>query len=457
MIKKSLLYLFFYFSLYGLKAQTFKFSKDFLWCSATAAHQIEGNNINSDWWQWEQKKGAIKNNERSGIACDHWNRVDEDIALMKNLNLNAYRFSLSWSKIEPKEGFFDELAIDHYKEEINKLLEKNIEPIVTLHHFVHPHWFTSSGGWYRDDAVEIFKRFLHKVYSSLGSKVKWWTTINEPMVLIGGGYIEGLMPPGRKDFSIKKPLVNLMKTHAMSYQYLHKKAEIEGRKIYVGLAHHIRFLEASRKWNPLDIIASKISNWIFNYMIPEALATGEIKLTIPFVVHINEKIEGLKNTQDYIGLNYYTRELIEVSLLDFQVKRKYHKDKLLSDLNWEHYPQGLAIITQDYSKLFPKIPFLITENGVADSKDWLRKQFIKEHLEQIEKLEAQGHQFLGYCYWSLMDNFEWIEGFSPRFGLYEMDYKTQTRKLRPSAKYFKQLILNHHNFSSQEVVLPPKN
>ncbi len=426
-------------------SKVFAFKQDFKWCVATAAHQIEGNNIHSDWWKWEKLPEKIKNSDRSGLACDHLNRVDRDIQLMTNLGIDTYRFSISWSRIQPKENSFNEDAIIHYKREINRLLQNGITPIITLHHFVSPQWFTQSGGWARANSVDLFMAFVHKIYSEFGQKISWWTTINEPMVFLAGGYIDGVIPPGKKGFNFKQPLLNLLKAHAKVYEFLHKKAKEEKRIIHVGLAHHIRFLEAYRSWNPIDIVVAKIANYIFNYLLPESLATGRLKLWIPFILDIDEEIPGLKNSQDYIGLNYYTRELLEVSILDGKVNRKFHTDKILSDLNWEHYPQGMDIIVRDYAKLFPQIPFLITENGIADAEDKYRTKFIDDHLQQMEILEKEGFEFLGYCYWSLMDNFEWIEGFEPRFGLYHTNYTTQERTLRKSGQHFSKIIQAHKN------------
>jgi beta-glucosidase len=419
---------FIYLFIHSALTSEFNFPKNFKWCVATAAHQIEGNNIHSDWWQWEKKPGKIKNGDRSGKATDHWNLVDEDISLMKDLNINTYRFSISWAKIQPTPNEFNLKALLHYKSEIKKLKAQDIVPMVTLHHFVQPQWFTESGGWQREDSIEIFFQFTKKIYETFGEDIQYWTTFNEPMVYLGGGYIEGLTPPGVKGFDIKKPAVNILKAHAKIYHYIHSK----NPEAMVGLAHHIRFLEPYRKWHPLDMIVAYYSNKIFNYSFVESLATGHLKMSIPFTLDVDERIEGLKGTQDYIGLNYYTRELLEVNILEGKVNRKYPLTKPRSDLNWELFPQGLSKITLDYQKLFPSTPFLITENGIADKDDSDRKEFLRSHIVEMAKLMKQDIPFLGYCYWTLMDNFEWIEGFEPRFGLYKTNYSTFKRTPRPS-------------------------
>jgi beta-glucosidase len=413
------------------------FPKDFKWCVATAAHQIEGNNTHSDWWAWEQLDGKIAHNEKSGKASNHWDMLEEDTKLISDLGVDTYRFSVSWSKIEPEKGKFNKEAINHYKKEIALLKQNKIEPFVTLHHFVSPHWFTKSGGWENDDSPQVFLNFVKEAYKHFGNDVNYWVTFNEPMVFIGGGHIEGVTPPGKTDFSIKKPLINFLKAHVLAYQYIHSK----NPKAKVGLAHHIRFLEPYRKWHPIDQIIARQTDHIFNWSLLEAFETGKLKIWVPFKVSINQAIPGLKGTQDFIGVNFYTRELLKFTLSHKNfVERKYYLDKPRSDLNWEIWPEGFQITLDRVSKMFPGRDILITENGIADKDDKHRKFFIKTHLEVILNSLKKKYPIKGYCHWSLLDNFEWIEGFEPRFGLYHVDYKTFKRTLRPSGEYLKEVI-----------------
>ena len=193
-----------------------KFPEKFKWCVATSAHQIEGNNIYNDWWAWEQiKPSKIKNGDRSLMATDHWNRYAEDIQLMKYLGVTEYRFSVEWSRIEPTEGNFNQEAIKHYRDEILELKKNGINPMVTLHHFTSPKWFADLGGWAQDSSVKQFKKYTEFVNQNIGDLVEYWLTFNEPMVMLAGGYINGVFPPGIKDWKkVSEPLKNVL-----AYEY----------------------------------------------------------------------------------------------------------------------------------------------------------------------------------------------------------------------------------------------
>ncbi|MBI4925984.1 MAG: glycoside hydrolase family 1 protein [Bdellovibrio sp.] len=194
------------------------FPKDFKWCVATSAHQIEGYNTQSDWWDWEQTLGKIKNGDKSGAACDHWNRVAEDIDLLKNLNIKQYRFSIEWAKIEPNQDVWDSEAIAHYKKELQILSQAQIEPIITLHHFTLPRWFRKQGGWEWSEAPTEFLKYVQFVYKALGAPEQIWITFNEPMVHLVGGYIAGVTPPGEKRAisGLIRPLKGLLQSHALA-------------------------------------------------------------------------------------------------------------------------------------------------------------------------------------------------------------------------------------------------
>ena len=435
--------LFVYFSF----TQAQEFPKEFEWCVATAGHQIEGDNIHSDWWQWEKTPGHIHNNEKSGKASYHMDRLQEDVNLMASIHVKTYRFSIEWSRIEPQQGQFDEKAIAHYKKEIALLKKKNIKPMVTLHHFVQPHWFTSSGGWERPDSPEIFLKYTEKVVAELGNEVDIWTTFNEPTVLLLGGYIFGVSPPGKSSWNFWTPMVNILKAHAKAYHHLHKMAKQAGRTIQVGIAHHIRPIVAA---GFLESIGVPYADYLLNWNIPIAVTTGKLKgviprhflgMTIPFP---GEKtFEELKNTQDFIGINYYTREYIDLQFFPLNLIRDplpHIKEKTV--LNWGIDPEGFGEVITLAHKEFPTLPFYITENGLADKDDKYRAKYVVSHLKVLnETMNKLSHPIQGYCYWSLMDNFEWLEGFDPRFGLYEVDYKNKgERKARPSLEVIKNIF-----------------
>ncbi|MBC7387233.1 MAG: glycoside hydrolase family 1 protein [Cryobacterium sp.] len=427
---------------------TIQFPKDFLWGTATAAHQVEGNNNHSDWWDWEKIPGKIKHGDVSGIACDHWGRFDEDLALMKALGANTYRLSVEWAKIEPKQGVWDEAAIAHYAEVVRKLLASGIEPMITLHHFTSPRWWADKGYWAWEGTAAAFGGYAKLVFERIAPNVRIFTTVNEPLVHLGAGYIMGIMPPEKKGFEhLQAPLLGMLRAHAAAYRALHECASAHGKKIEVGMAHHLRIFDPKHTWNPVDQLVSKIMDAAFNTSVPNALETGRIRVKVPGLLTIDEDIPGLANTQDYFGLNYYSRDLVTLGWKDgsLQPLPTVKKGALVNDLGWELYPEGFLRVLRRVAKHYPGKPIYVTENGLADAVDSRRANFIESHVSAMETAIGEGVPVKAYCHWSLLDNFEWIEGFEPRFGLVEIDYATLARKPRPSFQVYRDLIGRHRN------------
>lgn len=405
---------------------------------ATSAHQIEGQNRNSDWWDFEFIPGAIHDGNPSGDACDHWNRLEQDVELLLELGVRQYRYSVEWAKIEPRQGEFSMEAIDHYVREARLLRSKGIEPFVTLHHFTLPKWVADLGGFAWAGIAPAFERFSRKVYEHLGDLVTDWVTINEPQTLLGAGYIEGIFPPRIKNIrSVRAPLLGMIRSHAAAYRALHGLAASQGRKIRVGLAHHLRVFEPARTWNPLDRWLARVVDHLANWALLDALKHGRLKLTIPFTLTIDEQIPEAAGTQDFIGINYYSRDLIALDpRRPGMIDRRLKPDAPLTDIRWEIYPEGLYQLLAELHRRYRDLSIHITENGLADREDRLRESFIRGHLQQVLRALGEGIPVEGYCHWTLMDNYEWAEGFGPRFGLYENDFRTQERRLRPSGKWF---------------------
>ncbi|MGZ3787882.1 MAG: glycoside hydrolase family 1 protein [Bacteriovorax sp.] len=419
-------------------SEVLTFPENFKWCVATAAHQIEGGNENNDWWEWEHSvPSKIKNGENSGLAIDHWNKVAEDTKLLKDLGVKQYRFSIEWSRIEPKEGVFNLEAIHHYKDELKELQKYGIAPMVTLHHFTSPLWFAKMGGWSHPDSPQKFLQFVKFVNQQLGASVDQWITFNEPMVMIAAGYINGVFPPGIKDWkSVIGPIRNILIAHSLSYKELHRNKNAQ-----VGIAHHLRIMHPYNKLNPIEwYLANKLSK-AFNWTLLNALQTGTISLSVPTKIEYEEYLPQLKDTQDFIGVNYYSRDLVKFTPKGKDIITVVPNDKSpKSDLNWEIYPEGLYDILKSVSEKFENLPVFITENGIADKSDSRRADFLKQHLLQIHHALEEGINVLGYCHWTLIDNFEWAEGRGPRFGLYDVDYKTLKRTPRKSARYYQEII-----------------
>lgn len=421
---------------------TSKLPPNFKFCMATAAHQVEGSNQNSDWWQWENTPGKIKNGDTSLVATDSINHFDEDVQNMKWLGLDLYRFSVEWAKIEPREGEFDEAVLDRYVSEIERLKKAGIEPMVTLYHFTFPQWVAKKGGWDWDGVPQAFEKFSKKVAQRFGTRVQMWVTLNEPMTIIAAGYVSNVFPPAKNDLrTMGEPMVNMVRAHALSYHAVHAAIDTPNFKTRVGLAHHLRNFDAYRNLNPLDRYAANKFDQIFNWAIPNALIDGVFKIRMPFLLKTQRFIPEAIGTQDFFGFNYYSRDRIAVQLFQKELlARKTTKGAEVQDLGWEIYPEGMMRLLEEIESKFPKMPIWITENGIADQRDEKRTPYIRAHLDVIAEAIQKGIPLEGYCHWTLNDNFEWAEGYSAKFGMFSVEPKTQKRQPRQSAHDFKQMI-----------------
>lgn len=379
------------------------FPENFLWGSATSAYQVEGGVEGSDWSRVFP----------AGRACDHYSRYEEDFDLLQKLNQNAYRFSIEWSRVEPDEKKFDEREIEHYRQVLLSLRRRGIKAMVILHHFTNPLWLAKIGGWANSKTVFYFFRFAERMFKEYGDLVDFWITINEPMIYAGKGYLEGSWPPQKRNpVLFLKVLRNQIAAHKKVYEKAHDREIIQ-----VGIAKNNQYFEPANNKSPLDRFFVFLADYFWNRWF----------------------LNRIKNHLDFIGLNYYFHNKIGFplpfrSLGGGGTYRMKNENRVVSDIGWEVYPQGIYHVLKelkDYKK-----PIYITENGVADAKDALRKDFIGDHLLWTHKAISEGVDVRGYFYWSLMDNFEWEKGFKPRFGLVEIDYETLARRPRPSAWYY---------------------
>jgi beta-glucosidase len=416
----------------------------FLWGAATSAHQIEGGCTNNNWFAFESAVDAtgrprIKDGQKAGDACWHWERFQDDICLMKELGLNAYRFSVEWSKIEPREGEWDAAALHHYEELVDALRAAGIVPMVTLHHFTNPLWFEERGGFLGPDSPAVFARFAQKVYERLADRVPFWCTINEPSVYAVNGYVTGEFPPAEKNFRHAGiVLINMMRAHALVYG----RCKAIDPAPQIGLATNIFIYEPARRWHLLDVVAARLAHRNMNREIISCLIHGEMDFHFPFIVR-NTVRELAKDAFDFIGINYYTRFLLRFSIRDAGFVRQVLKapPELVTDMGWEIYPEGLTEALAMVSRWTRK-PIYITENGLADDSDTKRAGFFNEHLRRVALARKSGIDVRGYFCWSLMDNFEWAHGFTKRFGLYHVDFVSHERKLKKGSEVLKEYIHN---------------
>ncbi len=389
-----------------------EFPRDFLWGAATSSYQVEGNNSNADWWLWEKETGKVS----SGQACRHYELFQQDFDLAKSLDHNAHRLSIEWSRIEPEEGKFSQKELEHYLDVILALRARNIEPIVTLHHFTNPAWFSRAGGWAQRRSGEIFGRYCDFVCRALARHVRYWITINEPGVYISHSYILGYWPPQERSLWKARAVEdNLACGHILAYRLIHKIYREENLlPPAVSISHNIiAFVPCAPDFK--NRLAAFLRHKWYN---------------LGFL----EKIRG---SLDFIGVNYYSRQLVDlkgwgISNLAKDVCEKNHHPTKKNSLGWDIYPQGLFQVLLALKRF--KKPVIITENGICTENDELRWEYICGHLKNIHLAMEKGLEVKGYLYWSLMDNFEWDKGFIPRFGLIEIDYNTYKRTVRESAR-----------------------
>lgn len=418
-----------------------KVPRNILMGSATAATQIEGGDYNNNWYQWSQM-GKLKGGVSSITACDHWNRVEEDTEIQKQLGMETYRMSIEWSRIEPEEGRFSLEGIQHYIHEIDGLLDAGIVPLVTLMHFSAPIWVQELGAWCNKKTVDYFLRFVERVVLELGDRVSDYCVINEPNVFVNDTYMEGKYPGGVNDkvFKYFKAAKNIIIAHVASYQLIHrlrKENAFEG-ETKVGVVPHLAYFEANHK-EKVPKMTQKFIKYSFHDLFLKGMIYG--KLDFPY---IPKRIAPKGVYADFIGVNYYSRSIISrsknVSSLFGSIDyRKDLKDNEMNDLGWEIYPQGLFHVTKEVFDTY-KLPIYITENGIPDANDHKRKDFINQHLLQVVKLIDSGVDVQRYYYWSLLDNLEWDDGYGPRFGLVEVDYNTMERNIRDSAYHYRDII-----------------
>ncbi|MDP1833411.1 MAG: glycoside hydrolase family 1 protein [Candidatus Moranbacteria bacterium] len=416
------------------------FPKNFLWGAATSAHQVEGD-LNNDWINWEKEnaerlaKGADEKWEKwqqekfpemfdsqnyiSGRTCEHYSRFEEDFDLAKSGGHNAHRFSIEWSRIEPENGKFDEQEIEHYRKVLIALRKRGIEPFVTLWHWPNPVWVGEMNAWANRETVKYFLRYAERVFNEYEDLVKFWMPLNEPSTEVSLGYLFGQQPPGiRSKILANAAFKNLMQVQKDVY----KLAKSISPDFQIGCSHFMFDIRPYKNL-PWNIVAAEVMDFFGNKRFFKAFSDScdffGVQYYQPF--HVNFKLGGI-----FFGL--------------FENKKIIKKQ---SDLGWQIFPEGIYNVLKKAAKNGK--PIYITENGLADSTDGYRANFIREHLEYVQRAIAEGMDIRGYFHWSLMDNFEFVEmrGFWPRFGLIEIDYETLERKPRPSFYAYKKIIENN--------------
>jgi len=408
----------------------FHFPEGFKWGTATAAHQVEGDNRGNDWWAWEQQPGRILRGDRSGLACDWWGgRWKEDLDRAAAGGQNAHRLSVEWSRIEPSPGRWDDHALAFYRDVLSGMRARGLEPLVTLHHFTNPLWLAEMGGWENEEVVPRFEAFTRKTVATLQDLADFWCTINEPNVYAYSAYAAGDYPPGRKDIGAAfRVMRNQVPAHAAAYYAIHEiqpQARVGIAMQYHGFVPHPA--------SPLDRAAERLQARIFNNLLPMALVDGRLRFPLG-----RERIPAAAGTQDYVGLNYYTADHVSFDLRragDLFGRRFFPEGADLSAVGMNaNVPEGMRMAIR-WADSFG-LPIYITENGIEDESDRIRPRYLALHLHQAWKAINTGSPVRGYYHWTLVDNFEWERGWTQRFGLWALDPETQDRTERASGKFY---------------------
>jgi beta-glucosidase len=376
-----------------------RFPDGFVWGTATSAHQVEGGNWNNDWWAWEHDPSSPCR-EPSGDACDHWHRYPADVALCAELGFGAYRFSLEWSRIEPEEGEFSLVALDHYRRMCTTCLEHALEPIVTFHHFTTPRWVAARGGWAAAETADRFARFCERAARHLGDVIGRACTVNEPNIVATMGYLYPLFPPGRQDPDLRRRVNDVF------------------------VAAHAKAVAAIRS-GPGDApvgLCLAMSDY-------QAVAGGDETLHA-YRRDMEDVFLEAARGDDFVGVQCYSRT-------------RFGPDGMLgpedgvrlTQMGYEFWPEALAATIRRAWDVARAVPILVTENGISTDDDAERIEFVGRALRGVLDCLRDGIDVRGYVYWSLLDNFEWIFGYRPTFGLVSVDRETQERRPKPSARW----------------------
>ena len=423
----------------------FKFPKGFLWGSAVSGHQIEGGNRHSDWWHWEL---ATPTQPFSGKAVDYWNRYEEDHQLLEELGHQAFRLGIEWARVEPKPNEFDVNVIEHYRRIFESLQRRKIKICLTLHHWVLPEWVAQKGGWSYSKTVDFFERYSRRMVDEFGDFPELWITFNEPMVAALAGYITADFPPQRHSFfGFRSAVRHMLEAHARVYRIIHESKE--GARVGIAMAYP--WIEP---WGSKGVagwyerlFVDVAKTWIYRAW-DRSVQTGRVHPLFGF-----GKIEGLGGSVDFAGINYYFRVTPRASIR--HIKRAFFdleaipKGICVSDMGWQIYPEGLYRVLMEVWGRFKK-PIFITENGIADGTDAKRDAYIVSHLQQVYRAIEKQIPVQGYFHWSFIDNFEWNEGFSMKFGLVDVDFTDSELKRKPrrSATMYRKIIQKNGFFLS---------
>jgi len=436
-----------------------KFRNKFIFGVSTSSYQIEGavaedGRSPSIWDTFSKTPGNVYDGHTGDIACDHYHRFKEDVELLKEIGVDSYRFSISWSRIFPEKGKYNPKGMKFYKELVNELNKKGIRPMATLYHWDLPEWAYKMGGWLNRDSVSWFKEYAIKVFEELNDSVRFWITHNEPFCTSILGYAKGEHSPGHKD--MREALIvshHVLLSHGVVVKAFRKFGFKDSE---IGIALNLTpFYPASDSKEDKDAAfrADGLTNrWfldsIFKTSYPEDMKKVFNKFVGEFDFVKDGDLQTISTKNDFLGVNYYTRNIIKFSQNSELKYEQVHGNFERTAMDWEICPEALRDIIIRIREEYTKVPIYITENGAAFDDvlskekrvhDFKRIEYVRRHLIEIAKLNEQGANIKGYYLWSFMDNFEWTYGYSKRFGIVFVDYETQERILKDSAIWYKNI------------------
>ncbi|CAG5003411.1 1,4-beta-D-glucan glucohydrolase [Dyadobacter sp. CECT 9275] len=436
------------------------FGTDFIWGTATAAYQIEGAVDQGGrgpciWDEFAEKKGRIKNNDKAGVACDFYSRFETDLEIAAKLGFKNFRFSVSWSRILPEGvGEINRTGIDFYNRLIDKCLALDLVPWLTLYHWDLPLSLEKRGGWKNREVVGWFAAYTSICAGAFGDRVNNWIVMNEPMATAGLGYTTGLHAPGKKGLWNFLPVVHHL---ALSQAEAGRVIRSQFPEAYIGTALSCSYVEPATE-RVKDIRAARRADALMNRLFIEpALGMGYPSDAFPYLAKIRKYMrsgddEKLKFDFDFIGLqNYFNvvvRHSYRVPVLWLKEEPAVKRNKPVTAMGWEIAPEGMYRILDQFSQYTGIRDIIVTENGAAfqdvveqgEVRDTARLNFFREYLAQVLKAKQEGASVKGYFAWTFLDNFEWAEGYSARFGLVYVDFETQERIVKDSGKWFSDFL-----------------
>jgi beta-glucosidase len=438
------------------------FPDDFLWGAATSAYQIEGSPLAdgagpSIWHRFCHTPGMVANGETGDVACDHYRRFREDVKLMAALGLKSYRFSISWSRILPDgTGRVNPKGLAFYEQLVDALLEHGIQPMATLYHWDLPAALDDRGGWLNPDIADWFAEYAGVMFDALDDRVKLWATLNEPWVVTDGGYLFGALAPGHRSL-FEGPIAshNLLRASARAVE-----------RYRAGGRHQIGLVVNLEPKHPVsnsdaDLRAAELAHAYFNLQYLDPVFFGRYPEDLREVFGqawpdwTDQQAEEARHDVDFLGINYYTRSVVrhapERWFMNVDRVRQNHATHTETD--WEVYPDSLVETLKWVTDRYGRLPLYVTENGAAffdppktvDGRveDYLRVDYLRKHIRAVHQAIAQGVDMRGYFVWSLMDNFEWSQGYAKRFGIVHVDYETLERTPKQSAEYYRRVIASN--------------